>query len=156
VVALERHTRLPRTRIGLHVSPSLGAHTIAGVLGVHFAITPEQERSLLAADDNGDSDAVGGLLEELEESWNDDELKVDSDKAWDAIHRCLTDGTFDPDGGEYPLSHAVLGGRHLHDECYVVYVTAAQARDVAGALRAVDRTWLRRRFDAVDDPCDAV
>lgn len=122
------------------------------MLGVHFAITPEQERSLLAADDNGDSDAVGELLEEIEESWNDDELKVDSDKAWDAIHRCLTDGTLDPDGGEYPLSHTVLGGRHLHDEYYVVYITAAQAREVAGALQAIDRTWLRRRFDALDDP----
>lgn len=152
MVALERHTQLPRARIGLHVSRSLGAHTIAGVLGVHFAITPEQERSLPAADNNGDSDAVGEHLEEIEESWNDDELKVDSDKAWDAVHRCLTDGTLDPDGGEYPLSHAVLGGRHLHDEYYVVYITAAQARDVAGALQAVDRTWLCRRFDAVDDP----
>lgn len=137
---------------GLRASPSLETHTIGGVLGVHFAITPEQERSLLAAADSGDTDAVGELLEEIEESWTDDELKVDSDKAWDAIHRCLTDGTLDPDGGEYPLSHAVLGGRHLHDEYHVVYVTAAQARDVAGALEAVDRTWLRGRFDAVDDP----
>jgi hypothetical protein len=122
------------------------------VLGVHFAITPEQERSLLAADDDGDSDTVGELLEEIEESWNEGGLKVDTDKAWDAIHRCLTDGTLDPDGGEYPLSHAVLGGRHLHDEYYIVYLTAAEARDVAVTLRSVDRTWLRRRFDAFDDP----
>jgi Domain of unknown function (DUF1877) len=120
------------------------------MLGVHFAITSEQERSLLAAD-GGDSDTVGDLLEGIEESWDDDGLKVDTDKAWDAIHRCLTDGTLDPDGGEYPLSHAVLGGRHLHDDYYVVYVSAAEVRDVADALRAVDRTWLRRRFDAIDD-----
>ena len=138
--------------IHLRVWLSSGAHTIACVLGVHFAITPEQERSLLAADDNGDSDTVGELLEEIEESCDDDELKVDSDKAWDAIHRCLTDGTLDPEGGRYPLSHAVLGGRHLHDEYYVVYITAAEARDVADALQAVDRTWLRHRFDALDDP----
>src|SRR5262245_53494819 len=122
------------------------------MLGVHFAIGPEQERSLLAADDDSDSDTVGELLEEIEESWSDEGLKVDTDKAWDAIHRCLTDGTLDPDGGEYPLSHAVLGGRHLHDEYYVVYVTAAEVGDVAARLQAVDRTWLRRRFDAIDDP----
>lgn len=88
----------------------------------------------------------------LEESWTDGGLKVDTDKAWDAIHRCLTDGGLDPDGGEYPLSHVVLGGRHLHDEYHVVYVSAAEVRQVADALRGVDRTWLRHRFDATDDP----
>ncbi len=120
------------------------------MLGVHFAITSEQEAALLAADDDGDE--LGEILEELEETWSDATLQADTDKAWDAIHRCLTDGTLDPDGGEYPLSHAVLGGRHLHDEYYVVYVTAAQARDVAEALQPVDQAWLRRRFDAIDDP----
>ncbi|WP_433061818.1 YfbM family protein [Dactylosporangium sp. CS-033363] len=121
------------------------------MLGVHFAITPEQERALLAADDAGDADAVAGLLEDIEESWDDD-LKVDTDKAWDAIHRALTDGTLDPDGGEYPLSHAIAGGRHLHDDSYVVHVTAAEAGDVAKALHGVDRAWFRARFDAIDDP----
>jgi hypothetical protein len=64
---------------------------------------------LPAAADGGDSDAVGEIIEEIEESWDDDGLKVDTDKAWDAIRRRLTDGTLDPDSGEYPLSHAVLG-----------------------------------------------
>lgn len=122
------------------------------MLGVHFAISAEQERSLLSADDASDFDAVAELLEELEESWDDARLKVDTDKAWDAIHRCLTDGTLDPDGGEYPLSHAVLGGRHLHDDYYVVYVSPDQVRDVANAIRGVEREWLRRRFDAINDP----
>lgn len=117
------------------------------MLGVHFAITSEQERLLLAADD----DKVGEFLEELEESREDDALTVDTDKAWDAIHRCLTDGTLDPDSGVYPWSHTVLGGRHLHVDYYVVYVSAAEVRDVAEALRTVDRTWLRRRFDSIDD-----
>jgi hypothetical protein len=123
---------------------------IAGMLGVHFAVTAEQERSLLAAD--GDDDAVGELLEEIEESWDDDRMKVDTDKAWDAIHRCLTDGTLEPGGGDYPLSLAVLGGRHLHNEYYVIHVDAAQVREVAGALHRIDRTWLRDRFDAIEDP----
>jgi hypothetical protein len=55
--------------------------TITGMLGVHFAITAEPEHSLLAAADDGDSEAVGELLEEIEESWDDDRLKVDTDKA---------------------------------------------------------------------------
>jgi hypothetical protein len=119
---------------------------------VHFAITSEQERLLLAAGEDGD--LVGELVEDIEESWDDGALTVDTDKAWDAFHRCLTDGTLDPDGSDYPLSHAVLGGRHLHDDHYVVYVDAVEVRDVAEALRGLDRTWLRRRFDAIDDPDD--
>jgi hypothetical protein len=121
------------------------------MLGVHFAVTADQEQALLAAD--GDDDAVGEFLEDLEESWSDDKLKVDTDKAWDAIHRSLGDGSLDPDGADYPLSHAVLGGRHIYDEeYYVIYVSAAEAREVATALSGVDRDWLRRRFDAIDDP----
>jgi len=42
-------------------SPDLQVrHTIAGMLGVHFAMTHEQERSLLSADDDGDG-SVGEL-----------------------------------------------------------------------------------------------
>ncbi|MBL7259753.1 YfbM family protein [Paractinoplanes lichenicola] len=119
------------------------------MLGVHFAIAPEQERALLVA---VDEDELGDFLEELEESWADDSLKVDTDKAWDAIHRCLTDGSLDPDAGDYPLNHAVLGGRHLSEDYYVVYLTAAQTRDVSEALQPIDQGWLRRRFDAIDDP----
>jgi hypothetical protein len=120
------------------------------MLGVHFAITAEQERALLAAD--GDEDAVGDVVEDLEESWDDDRLTADTDKAWDAMHRCLTDGSLDPDAGEYPLNLTILGGRHLHEDCYVVHVDASEVRDVAVALRGIDQTWLRARFDAIDDP----
>jgi hypothetical protein len=41
--------------------------------------------SLLAADD-ADSEPVGAPLEGVEEYWDADGLKVDADKAWDAIH----------------------------------------------------------------------
>jgi hypothetical protein len=43
----------------------------------------------------------------------------------------VTDGPLDPNGAEYPLSHAILGGQQLHDEFYVVYVSAAEVRDAA-------------------------
>ena len=62
--------------------------------------------------------------------------------------RC--DGTLNPDGGDYPPSHTILGGRHLHDEYYVVQVSATAVQDVAEALRQVDKAWLRERFDAMD------
>ncbi|MET7419933.1 YfbM family protein [Dactylosporangium sp. NPDC005555] len=109
------------------------------MLGVHFAVTAEQEKALLKAARN---DEVGDLVEDLGEDWDDESMKVDSDKAWDALHRCL--------GDEYPLSHAILGGEDLHEEYWVVHVTAEQVRDVAAALRGLDRAWLRERFDAFD------
>jgi Domain of unknown function (DUF1877) len=119
------------------------------MLGVHFAVTAEQEKRLLEAD--GDDDAVGEIIGAIEEDWEDDTLKVDTDKAWDAIHRCLTNGTLDPGGGTYPLKLAVVGGRHLHDEMYVVHVDAEQVRDVAAGLLDIDEAWLRGRFSGFDD-----
>ncbi|MFI0444184.1 YfbM family protein [Actinomadura sp. 6N118] len=116
------------------------------MLGVHFAITADHERLLLATDAG-----IGEILEDIEESWDDDVLSVSTDKAWDEMHRCLSDGTLDPDGGEYPLSYAVLGGRHLHEEYYVVYLNAAEVCDVAEGLSRVDEAWLRQRFDAIED-----
>ena len=122
--------------------------SMCDMLGVHFAVTVEQEHRLLAAGGNGDADALGELLEGIEECWDD--LRACTDKAWDALHRCLSDGTLDPEKGAYPLSFAVLGGRHLHDEYYVVHVAATEVKAVAGALRGVDRAWLRQRFEAMD------
>jgi hypothetical protein len=120
------------------------------MLGVHFAVTAEQERALLAA---ADDDTVGELIGDLEEEWSEDTLKVDTDKAWDPIHRSLTDGTLDPDAGDYPLSHAILGGQHLSDEIYAVFIRSDQVRDVAAALHDVDETRLRAGYDRID-PAD--
>ncbi|GIJ48242.1 hypothetical protein Val02_51280 [Virgisporangium aliadipatigenens] len=118
-------------------------------MGVFFALSPDQEHALLDADESGSDDSVRDLIEEFEENWADGRYSADTDQAWDAIHRCLTDGTLDPDGGAYPLSHAVLGGRHLSDDWYVVYVSATEVKDVAAALREVARDWLRTRLEGL-------
>ncbi len=106
-------------------------------LGVHYALSAPQEQQLLAA--SGD-DEVMELVEEIEESG--ESLHVDTDKAWDAIHRCLSDGTLDREGGEYPLSHAILGGRQLYDgeDYFVSYVSADQVHDVSAALAQIDES----------------
>lgn len=121
--------------------------------GVHFALTGDQVAQLVAAREDAE---VMRVVEQIEEEWDPDWL-AEMDKAWDALHRCLTDGTLRFDGGEYPLSHAVLGGRPLHDgDDYIVsLVDADQVRDVAEALSELDETWLRGRFLALD-PDDGV
>jgi hypothetical protein len=78
------------------------------------------------------------------------------DKAWDAMHRCLSDGTLRlgrVDGG--PLEQAVLGGGHHHEggEYIVAHVLAGEVPAVAAALDAIDETWLRERYDLID-PAD--
>lgn len=109
-------------------------------LGVHFAVDQEQERRLLNAADDEDLMAV---IEEIEEG-ADEAWQAATDKAWDAIHRCLSDGT--------DLSQVVLGGRHLHEGAdYIVsYLTADQVRALARTLPALDRSWLRQRYLALD------
>lgn len=122
---------------------------MAYVLGVHFAITAEQESLLLAADSAGETESLEALLEAIEEGWDDDELQCETDKGWDAIHRSLGDGTLDPDGPPYPLSHAILGGRAMHDDYFVCYVSVDEAREVVAALHEVDEAQLRQGFQAM-------
>jgi hypothetical protein len=119
-----------------------------GCRGVHFALTDEESRRLLAADGN---EAVMSFIEEIEKRW-DKAWLAESDKAWDAIHRCLSNGTLYYDEGEYPLNLAVLGGRHLYDaDDYVVaYVPPHEVKDVAAALGPITKEAFRQRYDAID------
>jgi hypothetical protein len=63
--------------------------------GVHFAITKiDGDRLLTASDDHA---VLHIIQDDIEERWDEDWL-YQSDKAWDANHRCLSDGTLDLTG----------------------------------------------------------
>ncbi|MFF0390288.1 YfbM family protein [Kitasatospora sp. NPDC004615] len=115
-----------------------------GSLGVLFALTESERTRLLACE--GDEEVMA-LVGEVEEAWDRPRV-CELDKAWDALHRCLTDGRLEFENGEFPLSHVVLGGRLLlEDDDYVAcYVDPAQVRAVAAALEQVDEEWLRGRY----------
>ena len=117
-------------------------------LGVHFAVGDEVARRLAGVD--GD-DELEALVEEIEEDSLDVE-HFDTDKAWDAIHRSLTDGQLEYDNGEYPLNAVILGGDQLHkgDDYVVGLLPPAQVREVADALADVDRDRLRAGYDQID------
>ena len=117
-------------------------------LGVHFALTDDEARRLQAA---GDSAAVLAVVDEIEDRW-DEAWLAKSDKAWDAMHRCLSNGTLFYDEGEYPLNRTVLGGKHLYDgDDYVVsYVAPNEVKDVAAALAPITEADFRKRYDAID------
>src|SRR5258707_756497 len=78
--------------------------------GVHFAIEARQAERLFAAED--DEELVGIIQEEIEEAW---EVAYETDKAWDALHRCLSNGTLSSDEGEPPLNKVFFGGETLNE-----------------------------------------
>ena len=75
-----------------------------------------------------------------------------TDKAWDAMHRCLSDGTLGSGRRASALDMAVLGGGHHHEgENYVVaHLRADEVGEVAAALAAVTREWMRERYNRID------
>jgi hypothetical protein len=117
-------------------------------LGVHFAIDAETAERLRAAADDGE---VAALIEEIEEEMIGVD-HCDTDKAWDAIHRSLTDGYLGYGNGTYPLNSTILGGTQLYegDECIVSLLTPDRVRDVADAVADVDREVLKEGYDRID------
>jgi hypothetical protein len=120
-------------------------------LGVHFAITNEVAQRLLAAED--DDELVDIVKEEIEPAWDEEHL-FETGKAWDALHRCLSDGTMDVAGGTPPLNLCFFGGRVLNKEAdyFVVLITPQQVKQTADALKKVDREWLRHRYESLQFP----
>lgn len=119
-------------------------------LGVHFALHAADEARLLAADSDED---VIAIVEEIEEAGVTEHC--DTDKAWDAIHRALTDGRLEYTNGTFPLNLVILGGRQLIDEMeYTVsYVSTEEVAAVAEALDIIEEEWFRARYYTLD-PAD--
>ena len=115
--------------------------------GVFFAITREQADAFQNAPDD---DAVMELVEEVEEAWDDDNL-VECDKAWDALHRLLTDGSLGFGNGPEPLCHCVLGPNQLHegDDYIVSLVPDQKVKEVALALAAFTENSLAERYRTI-------
>ncbi|MEO8702794.1 MAG: DUF1877 family protein [Kofleriaceae bacterium] len=116
-------------------------------LGVLFAITDKTVAELLAADDD---DEIVEIIAGIEEAW-DKNFLCETDKAWDAMHRALSDGTLDYEAGTPPLNRALLGGRQLceGDDNIVVLVEKAEVPEVARALAAIDAAEMRRRYNEI-------
>lgn len=97
-----------------------------------------------------DDAGLAGLLDELRKS---PELKkkghvLDLAKAWDAIHRLLTEGTLDPTGGDAPLNMTILGGKSIHKgtDFAAVVVRPDMTPFVAEALAEITEEEFRKKF----------
>ncbi|MCL4694205.1 MAG: DUF1877 family protein [Candidatus Hydrogenedentes bacterium] len=115
-------------------------------LGVYFALTDDDSEKLLAA--TSDREVVELIQEDIEERWDADWL-LQIDKAWDALHRCLTDGTLTARGTV--RSKCVLGGRQLHrgGDYTISFLDAGEVKEAYEALRPIDETWFRQQYFAL-------
>lgn len=120
--------------------------------GVHFALTKQQVEKLRSF--KTDPERLQYLQEELEEDFirNDPERMAETDKAWDAMHRCLSDGKLGYDNGEFPLNHLILGGEPLYfeDDHIMSLKTPDQVRRVAASLGLVTPQLMRERYFHID------
>lgn len=127
-----------------------------GQRGVLFALDESLVDRLTSLDDL--DDRLDFLEMEIEEPFFEEqpELVYETDKAWDAIHRCLTDGKLEWDNGAYPLNHAILGGEQLYDaDDYVMSLKSPdQARDIAGALAKITVEVFREGYARMTDDYD--
>lgn len=120
-------------------------------LGVHFAISEQEVAQLRSLKkEQARADYVTEVIEE-EYFSEHPEWTVESDKSWDAMHRTLSDGQLNWNGGQYPLNHAVLAGELLSSDDHILSLkTPQQVHDIAGALSAISEDEFRRRYFAID------
>jgi hypothetical protein len=116
--------------------------------GVFFALTDAQEAAFLATRSD---DEVRHLIDKVESEWDEDWL-CEADQAWDAMHRCLGDGTLGSGRRASALDMAVLGAGHRYEgeEYAVALLRPDEVAEVATALESVTETWMRERYDRID------
>lgn len=118
--------------------------------GYHIALAREHAKTLFGIKDDL---ALRQFLDELK-------VRPDMKKSgrvlemgglWDPIHRCLTEGELDPAAGEFPLNHAVLGGKQLHQagDYTAALIRPDMTRFIADALEELDEDEVRKKFQAL-------
>ena len=98
------------------------------------------------------------ISSELEELYFEDypERTAELDKAWDAIHRALTDGTLSFDCAGWPLGGVILGGEVLYydGEEYDDYIITAkpplEVSRIAQELEKLTKAKFKRGYDQID------
>src|SRR5262249_7314865 len=91
------------------------------------------------------------VINEIEGRRGEVRWREETQKHWDPIHRCLTDGELDC--GSTPLHRVIFADRNLcddDDERYISLVTPKRVQAVAAAIRGIDKAWMRERYFAID------
>lgn len=115
--------------------------------GVLFAIDDDELASL--GDAKNDAE-VQALVNGIEARW---EQACELDKAWEGIHRTLTDGRFHREAkGALMVPGAILGGTLLveSEDAIIVVKAADEVHQIAKALSAWDRGRFRSGYFRID------
>ncbi len=128
-----------------------------GCLGVHFALKEESIRKLKCFE--SERERLAYFREEIEEEFFGvhREWLQETDKAWDGIHRALTDGELSWANGSYPLNHVILGGELLYprSDHILTMKTKEQVREIAAALKEVTKDKLMAGYTLItSENCD--
>ena len=120
-------------------------------LGVHFSVDESTIRALKAIAD--DQERLVFLQEEIEADYfaHHPRWLAQTYKAWDYIHRVLTDGQLDWNNGAYPLNHVVMGGERLYSGSGYI-LTLKTPNQVAAKLHELTDADFRERFMKLDNP----
>jgi hypothetical protein len=118
--------------------------------GIGILISLDEKNQDKLSDAQSDVDVVNALLE-IEEQANDSD-QFSLDKAWNIIHRSLTDGLLEYDNGEYPLNMCIMDGFQLHegDETIISVVPQKKVSDVADALQHITYEKFKEGFSKIN------
>jgi hypothetical protein len=71
-------------------------------------------------------------------------------KEWSLLLLCLTNGSYDPRGGTYPLNACFFGGKLLISEGSIVNLVKPEVvKDIAASLSMLSKEWFVTRFAAL-------
>ena len=123
-------------------------------LGVHFVLNDIDVATIRDLED--DAARLTYVQEVIELRELSGPGAAENDKAWDAMHRALSDGQLTLEGGEYPLNHVVLGGELIYEgEDYLMSLkTPPEVKDIASALRELSEPAFRERYLRIGEDYD--
>jgi Domain of unknown function (DUF1877) len=119
--------------------------------GFHIALAREHAKTLFGLKDDA---SLRKFLDELKVR---PDIKksgrlLDTGILWDPIHRCITEGELDPAAGDFPLNHAVLGGKQLlkGTDYTAVLIRPDMTRFIADALGDLEENDIRKKYFALN------
>lgn len=121
-------------------------------LGVLFAIDEQTVKKLKAF--GADEDRLDFLQEEIEATIMESEPGnfAELEKSWDALHRSLTGGQLEWNRGQFPLSHAILGGESIYgrDNYIMALKTPEQVHEISRAVQNLSKEQLRAAYGKIN------
>jgi len=119
--------------------------------GSYIVLTREDAKELSAQQDDASVRAVAERLRKSPKHIEAD-LVLNCGTLWDPLHRSLTDGSLDRDSGDFPVDHAVLGGKRLHqgDDFEAILIRPDIVPHVAAGLHDLKRAEFTERYMALD------